>query len=187
MSEPHIIPAASIAGVDLSRIAQISAEAANEIERIGNLLGQGADTTPEFISLCKLLNQYGESRKSETLLRCNFFQEGDEIYRVYRELFGFSADTAFESSLRDFATQFGVRLEAVKNLGFLRRQYTTFPTTIPSDVDPAISRFLVTSCQVEFRYDSDGIGADIVSNAVDFPSEEYLLLQFGDGRWCKTR
>src|SRR5438105_882710 len=124
MNEPSKIPAASINGIDLKRIAVNSQSAADEIMRIGLLLDEGADTTTDLITLCELLDRYGESEKAEELLRCNIVEKGDACYEAYRRLYGYAADHSFDRCMAGFSTRFGVRLTLQRQPGFLKQEYT---------------------------------------------------------------
>ena len=183
MAEAHKIPAASIDGIDLNRISADSPAAADEIKRIGQLLDQGKDTDSDMVRLCDLLYEHGERTKSEELLRCNVVDMDDSIALAYRRLYGFAADQEFEASIMEFGEQFHLHLAPTRELGFLRREYTSLPTDKRAKTDPEIARFLATSCTVEFQYSSDGCTADIYSNSDDLPEEDYLLLRFTNGEW----
>lgn len=183
MKNPHVIPSASISGIDLQRIESDSANAAREIIRIGELLDHGNETEEDFIRLCDLLYAHGEPAKSEELLRCNIAEEGDAYYRAYRRLHDFTADIGFEKCILAFEAQFGVQFKKVMNSRFLRRDYISEPTIITVNTDPDIARFLATPCRVEFRYHPDGCIADIYSIATTFPESDYLLLKFSVDSW----
>jgi hypothetical protein len=183
MNEPYKIPAASIEGIDLKRIAARSQTAAYEIMRIGRLLDEGLETGDDLVRLCELLHTYGESAKSEELLRCNIVGKDDAFYQAYHRLHGFSVEKEFERRVSAFSDQFGVRLTSGRELGFLRRDCTSLPESLPADLDPAVFRFLSNPCSLEFRYTSKGCTADIYSNADGFPEQEYLILGFNNGLW----
>lgn len=166
------IPAASIDGVDLHRIEQVSAADAAELRQLGKDLNEPDFTDARFIRLVELLLKHGEKQLAEDLLRGNVIDEGDELHAAYRRLFGTVADEELESQIAHFAGQFRVTLENTgESNGFLCPVYVSRP--IPGEHDSSrtpvelvegdLRAFLAGQCQLEFRYESTGSTADLVS------------------------
>jgi hypothetical protein len=176
------IPAASIHDVDLAQVRLRFPDAADEIARLGELMAHGKESPEEFIVLTRLLHDVGQLQKAEELLRCNVVEEGDLVHREYIARFGNQASEKFERAILEFADQFGVVLSQPSARRFLRVTYSSSPQPGQTISDSRILRFLCSTSEIEFRYESEGTTADITS---DLPElyDEYLLLRQTKSGW----
>ena len=174
------MPAAHIANVDLDAIADRAA--AQELARLGDLLGRGEETPEEFCRLCQLLHDVGETTKSEHLLRRNL-DDDDRSHDLYFKLFGNDKPEQFEAAIESFKSQFNISLTFIEENDFL-------DLTFHSDNGPPRSddySLLTRQCAVRFGYiEQDKIECDITLLELGrtvFHADECLLLFFVNGVW----
>ena len=180
MNQGHGIPAAHIADVDLDAIADRAA--ADELARLGGLMGRGEETPEDFCRLCQLLHDVGETAKSEYLLRRNL-AEDDPSHDLYFKLFGTDKPDEFDAAIEAFKSQLNIPLTFVEKNDFL-------DFTFHSDTGPPRSddfSLLMRPCEIRFGYiEQDKIECDITSldpGRTVFNADECLLMFFVNGVW----
>jgi hypothetical protein len=182
MSE-HGIPAAHVEDVDYAAIARFNPEAAQEIRRIGDLLGLGKETVEEFRRLIELLHETGEAAKAEHLLRRNLDLESKVDRLLYSRLFGTLKPDEFEDAIEAFRIQFDGELEVIRDNDFLSRTYLMKPRRQRNDGFRLMSQL----CEVRISYvERNTVEADVVlyDPARDvFAADECLLLFWIGGVW----
>ena len=172
MTDDYIIPAASIADVDLAAIAKQDPAAAKEIVRLGDLLANGEETDEDILALCQLLHDFGEQAEAEHLLRRSL--EYSESQALYARLFGTVKQEEFHASIEAFKSEFNVELEFVKRLDFLDEVYAISQNAGQDD------RVVAIGNTVNFSY---VLKETIEAVVEEQSSRECLMLQWVNGTW----
>ena len=168
------IPAANIADVDLSDMAEHALEVAAEITRLGDLLRLGDETPEEFRRLCQLLFDQGKVAKAEYLLRRNL-EEGDENHALYLRLFGRAKEEEFLRAIENFQTAFNAKLRHKESYGFLYRAYGPELCSVEEAPFPVFAE----ACEVRFDYsEEDAITAEVES----LESGRWMTLKWFDDK-----
>ena len=179
MGHEHAITAAGIHEVDLDAIrARFPAEA-DEIASLGARLDAGQETPAEFLRLCELLHQVGETREGEYLLRRNMDFYGGEA--LYARLYG---DRAARELARAIAC-FGEQVEV--DLGEVRQQDDPLDVThvCRPRWEPLPHEAFGGPCLVRFDFaDRDHVEAVLWAEPEDEDGfSPGIDFRFVDGQW----
>jgi hypothetical protein len=173
------IPAANIADVDLSDIAEQAPEVAAEITRLGEFLRRGDETPEEFRRLCQLLFDNGKVSKAEYLLRRNL-DEGDENHVLYLRLFGREKEAEFARAIEGFQAAFKAKLHHKKSFGFLYTAYELEPMSVEEAYHPL---FAEETVEVWFDYSEKDV---ITAQVANMNLGGFIILQWTGGKWIIT-
>jgi hypothetical protein len=175
------IRGAFISDAELAAIDAYSSTVAREIRTLLAVLGPEGGSADDFVRLCKLLYQSGDSERAEALLRAN--SNGNDLcHEAYRELFGTDAEVLFSVAVRTLEQELQVQLKRKRVVQFLVVEYECSDVPKLSFSQTSLSFSSARSYGVTVSYTGlNTVVADLYET--DDLAANAIPLQFVNGNW----